>query len=423
MLLPMRRATAATSKVAWADGASWSLQHCRAAASRQGWHDSIWYLQQVRPFVCAASSSQSLPGPCTTSSWLRPRSGHFGSLRALGASRVKPKPISKADLDAWAGDPTVLGHVYTRPATEPYDFSTLREFGCGASPPEGWMMRLETAAGLKSVPCPNQDAFSYTLLDSGWVFLVVCDGHGDHGEIISERVARTIPLFLSQHVSSGVESALTEAFHRGQADLERSFKVEQQFSGTTVTACCIHTKTAEVWIAHAGDSPVVIGDLQTGASLFYTEDHKAYHPEEAERLQKCGAKVITKTYEDGDILSRVFIPRAGIPGLAMSRSLGDGCLKKYGVIATPEVRNVTDLWSSCNAPVALLGSDGLFDFIRPEAATSVMSARIRGGQDLKIGMLKLIRQAQHLWIEAEENYCDDITVMLLGQPSAQVSER
>merc|ERR1712008_269364 len=125
--------------------------------------------------------------------------------------------------------------------------------------------------------------------------------------------------------------------------------------------------------------------------------HKAHDPTEFRRLQSCGAQVIKKRYEDGEMVSRVFVPRTGVPGLAMSRSLGDGCLKKYGVVADPEVHDISDHWKSCTSPCVLMASDGLWDTMDPEEA--------------------LVRRSQKLWIESEGDYCDDVTVLFMA-PSA-----
>ena len=62
---------------------------------------------------------------------------------------------------------------------------------------------------------------------------------------------------------------------------------------------------------------------------------------EAERIHNSHGR-ITAEKEDPDI-HRVWVPDADYPGLAMSRSLGDFCLKDYGVISKPQIsyRNLT----------------------------------------------------------------------------------
>jgi len=329
--------------------------------------------------------------------------------------------MTNADLDAWARGPTVRGHVHSRPVYEPYGLSVVREMGQGSSAPDGWAAKLLSATGMKNSDSPNQDSFSYTLLDSGWILCIACDGHGEQGEVVSERVARTLPLFVARHLPErGPEEALRQAFAEAQQDLELCFRSAQIYSGATAVVCCVHHERQEVWTAHAGDSRVVLGDLDDGSVVCITEEHKAHDPEEFKRLKAAGAQVIQKKYDDGELVSRIFIPRTGIPGLAMSRSLGDGCLKKYGVCAEPDVRGISDMWRRCAAPVLLLASDGLWDTITAEEAIKALAARCHSGVDALLGAEALLRRSQRLWIEEEGDYCDDVTVLLLA-PSASLA--
>jgi len=251
---------------------------------------------------------------------------------------------------------------------------------------------------------------------------VACDGHGEQGEVVAERVTRTLPLLLDRHIPSmSLVDALPLAFLDAQADLEQSFKTAQFYSGATLAVFCIHQESREAWFAHAGDSLAVLGDLATARIHFITQEHKAHHPTEFQRLEKCGAQVVKKRYEDGEVVSRVFIPRTGVPGLAMSRSLGDGCLKKYGVVADPEVHDISEHWKSCTLPCVLMATDGLWDTMDPEEALVEFAGRRRRGREVLAGAEALVRTAQKLWIESEGDYCDDVTVLFVA-PSADLQD-
>jgi len=334
------------------------------------------------------------------------------------------RPISKELDDTWASSPIVRGHVYSRPSFEPYEFAPVHAIGSGTDEPPDWSKRLLTAAGMKSNGSPNQDAFSYTLLDSGWIVCVASDGHGEQGEAVSARIVRMLPRILSQHVDSmGLQQALPRAFAETQKDLESSLPRAQVYSGATVATCCVHHAHKETWFAHAGDSRAVLGDLANGSVAFCTEEHKAHDPKEHKRLQDAGAQVIQKTYDDGAVVSRVFVPRTGFPGLAMSRSLGDGCLKNYGVTAEPEVHNISGLWEVCEAPVILMASDGLWDTISIEDTMRLLAARCQKGQDVVRGIEALCRRAQRIWIEDSGDYCDDVTIMFLAPKGSTAVSR
>merc|ERR1740117_2836394 len=150
----------------------------------------------------------------------------------------------------------------------------------GDKPPEeppGWAVQLTSSSGMKTPATLNQDAFSYTQLSDGWIFCIVCDGHGEHGEVIAERAARTIPVLLSRHLAAGVSigDALHYSFKEAQSDLARHFMNIQVYSGTTAAACCLNLDRKEMWVAHSGDSRIVLGDLADGRVAYGTEDHKA----------------------------------------------------------------------------------------------------------------------------------------------------
>lgn len=349
---------------------------------------------------------------------------YLGRLAAASSqarcSATLPAALTSKDLDEWAKGPSVQGHAHSRPSREPYSPSPCREIGGGSKVPADWGVKLLSTAGQKSADCANQDAFSYTVLDSAWMVCIACDGHGENGEVVAERVARTLPMFFERNLQTvrNAGEALTNSFEEAQADLEQSFKVVQVYSGATAVACCVNLETLETWVAHAGDSLVVIGDLEDGSVVFKAEGHKAHSPSEEKRLKAAGAQIVSKQYDDGDIVSRIFIPRTGVPGLAMSRSLGDGCLKKYGVTAEPDVHEVTGLWRSCQKPAILLASDGLWDTFTAEETVRALAARAHAGLDPIRGVEALVKRAQRRWIEAEGDYCDDVTVLLMAPRSS-----
>lgn len=311
--------------------------------------------------------------------------------------------------------------MHAKVAKEPYARSPLRELGKGLAEPAGWGVSLLSAAGLKSSDQPNQDSFSYTTLQSGWLLCVVCDGHGDRGEVISSRVSRMLPYLLSQKIETeelSLPEALVPAFLAAQADLERNFGPAQVYSGATVALLCVREDGSSAWVAHAGDSRVVLADLAQNTVLFESDEHKAHDPEENCRLRAAGAQIIQKTYENGELVSRVFVPRTGVPGLAMSRSLGDGCLKKYGVTAEPEVRDISDLWHACDAPAVVLASDGLWDTFSAEETVKELSRLRAGGGDVLLGVEDLCGRSQQRWIQMEGDYCDDITILCVAPRSS-----
>ncbi|XP_062231569.1 probable protein phosphatase 2C 49 [Phragmites australis] len=114
-----------------------------------------------------------------------------------------------------------------------------------------------------------------------------------------------------------------------------------------------------VVVANAGDSRAVLS--RGGVPVPLSVDHKPDRPDELERVQAAGARVI---YWDG---ARVL----GV--LAMSRAIGDGYLKPF-VTSEPEV-TVTE--RTDDDECLILASDGLWDVVTNEMACEVVRACFR----------------------------------------------
>ena len=78
------------------------------------------------------------------------------------------------------------------------------------------------------------------------------------------------------------------------------------------------------------------------------------YAEEAERIVLSRGRVFCADDEPG--VYRVWQPHTGAPGLALSRSLGDHCMKEFGLISEPGVmqRHVT-----IRDQFAILATDGV----------------------------------------------------------------
>ena len=102
--------------------------------------------------------------------------------------------------------------------------------------------------------------------------------------------------------------------------------------GTTSTVA--YMRGAEVYVACSGDSRAVLGSISGGQVLAadLSRDHKPDLPEEMARIVAAGGTVSPPG--DNNRPARVWA--IGRVGLAMSRSLGDGLCRRYGVIPDPE---------------------------------------------------------------------------------------
>lgn len=160
----------------------------------------------------------------------------------------------------------------------------------------------------------QQDNFCYSSFQTGapLFFMGVFDGHGDRGGDASAIVAALLPqrihaalstLTLEQQKNPALVSAeIKKTFLVVNRDfcVEETFewdghlinylpKTSVQFSGTT--AACIIGLHDFVYVAHAGDSRVILGlHKKEGYAHPYwvTRDHEVKRPDELRRILKSG---------------------------------------------------------------------------------------------------------------------------------------
>eukprot|EP00557_Chaetoceros_sp_GSL56_P012672 CAMPEP_0176479408 /NCGR_PEP_ID=MMETSP0200_2-20121128/1724_1 /TAXON_ID=947934 /ORGANISM="Chaetoceros sp., Strain GSL56" /LENGTH=146 /DNA_ID=CAMNT_0017875451 /DNA_START=1323 /DNA_END=1764 /DNA_ORIENTATION=- len=126
---------------------------------------------------------------------------------------------------------------------------------------------------------------------------------------------------------------------------------------------------------------------------------------EKERIIATGGRVFAVEYEDGiDGPPRVWLGHMDVPGLAMSRSLGDSVAHTAGVSSLPEFteRELDPLTDKC----IVVATDGLWEFVsNQETINIVMSVRTPSAS-----VEELVKEARSRWM-AEEQVIDDTTVI------------
>ncbi|KAH0663395.1 hypothetical protein KY290_029319 [Solanum tuberosum] len=199
-------------------------------------------------------------------------------------------------------------------------------------------------------------------------YFAVYDGHG------CSHVATKCKERLHELVKEELENK--EGDHEEwEHSMNRSFNrmdkevIEWNNSVTGATCRCeLHTPECDavgstavvavvtpdkIIVANCGDSRAIL--CQNGKAIPLSNDQKPDRPDELNRIQEAGGRVI---YWDGPRVSGV---------LAMSRAIGDNYLKPY-VICEPEV-TVTD--RTAEDDCLILASDGLWDVVSNDTACGV----------------------------------------------------
>jgi serine/threonine protein phosphatase PrpC len=313
--------------------------------------------------------------------------------------------------------------------------------------------------GLKP-EAPNQDSFLIMKVEDRYALYGVFDGHGRKGHDVSNFVKDMLPkvLFSQEEFPEDPHEALLRTFAKVQNLIEKATligAIDAARSGTTCSVVLHMLQLNMLFIAHVGDSRVVLGkQLQRGEqcvwqSLDLTQDHKPDLPEERERIEKAGGVVVF----DGGWNYRVFAKGKRdargkrYPGLNMSRAMGD--LQGFhdaGISACPDIKKrlvavkpteataavqpaadansdegqITERTPSISShdidpntdKFILLCSDGVWEFITSEAAVQEVA---------KFKKSEAVDAAEHLcacawdkWIrEMDGQVVDDITAVLV----------
>lgn len=160
----------------------------------------------------------------------------------------------------------------------------------------------------------------------------------------------------------------------------------------------------KIIVANCGDSRAVLS--KNGAAIPLSSDHKPDRPDELNRIEAAGGRVI---YWD--------IPRV-LGMLAMSRAIGDNYLKPY-VISEPEV---TIMDRTGDDECLILASDGLWDVVTNEMACGVARMCLRAQRPQSPpgspGSEAAVRGGA---VESSDKACSDASILLTKMALARHS--
>jgi len=258
----------------------------------------------------------------------------------------------------------------------------------------------------------NQDRaiVKYALQDDADLVLMgVLDGHGEFGHEVAEFVRQNLPKALAQvkTLKSDTEGAMRTAVAQVAKELASS-NIDFTFSGTTAVFGIKNGN--RLYVGNIGDSRCVLcrkgkkGELE---ALPLSEDNKPEQPLEKQRILDHGGAVhpLPGPPDEDCGPHRVWLADADVPGLAMSRSIGDEVAQQVGVISEPVVvshdiskEDIFVVWAS----------DGVWEFLSNKEACDIVG---RNKGDLELAAAELISESGKRWQE-EEDVVDDITCVI-----------
>ena len=271
----------------------------------------------------------------------------------------------------------------------------------------------------------NQDNFfiyKNFMNNSKYLFMGVCDGHGEYGHEVSSCLVYNIPLTIndlliqknikeiSEKNKNIVISTLKNTFIEIDNDLDEESEIDTAFSGSTCSS--IIFTPSKLFCANVGDSRCILGkyDGEKWFSQNLSYDHKPDKKLEKERILKNGGKIEPYLDERGEYFgpNRVWVKNKNVPGLAMSRSFGDKVAHSVGVISEPEIIEYSLLEED---KFIILASDGIWEFISNDECVNLLKD-FYNKKDINGAINILYKESSERWINREE-IIDDITMIIV----------
>ena len=320
----------------------------------------------------------------------------------------------------------------------------------------------------------NQDVvFLYNnfLLIKNLYLFGVCDGHGIQGHYISSYAKEIIPSYLNyieidNYISKknkSLDSLLSSLYNKSEnssvkdihiikyfydkfqvnpsdfsfiknrfneisKNLKESFtktdndliKLKHPFdtdkSGSTV--CLLLLSNKNLICANLGDSRAILcscNEKKEWKASQLTKDHKPMDKEEYKRIINSGGTVsrMLNLEKDNEEVGPYRVwgkTQAKGPGLAMSRSIGDGMAKKLGVLGEPDIYeyNLNE-----NDKFVICATDGVWEYLSNEEVMDVVKESYINGEKAEVACDSLVKIATNSWREENSKTIDDISCAIL----------
>ena len=265
-----------------------------------------------------------------------------------------------------------------------------------------------TSPGIQKINQDNYFIKKDFLNEPEQFFIGICDGHGIHGHLISEYVSKNLPDYLNELSDESIKNAYLTINNC----LQKENKMDSTLSGTTCTSILVFPN--RVICANVGDSRAILSRYENGIynSINLSRDHKPTETDEMKRILSNGGRI--KQFYDKKIKEfigpeRIWLKNSEIPGLAMSRSIGDTIGHSVGVISEPEIIKVDFVGSE---KFIVIASDGIWEYIDSDECVNIIKDYYENNMDAVGGLNALIKEAFKRW-KIEEDNIDDITAIVL----------
>ncbi len=257
----------------------------------------------------------------------------------------------------------------------------------------------------------NQDNILIISNENFYVFGIF-DGHGEFGHIISKHISEYLNnYFLNNNYNKKyfVDNNFQNIYKLYQL-LENSLKNFSEnktiLSGTAITLLIIFNDYSLI-SSNLGDCKGILINNNNNIIKELTIEHNFSIKEEKERIFKFGGEIKRIKNKIGPL--RVYNKDSNLPGLVLSRSLGDFMAKKIGVSNIPFINYIENVKKDGIGIV--IASDGIWEYTSNEKVKDII---INNKEDKNCddACNEIKDYAIKMW-KVNGNIIDDISIIVI----------
>ena len=239
----------------------------------------------------------------------------------------------------------------------------------------------------------------------------ICDWHGAQGHPISDHCKSQFPssieVFLPFDAKpEEISKSLISATEKVVSSLE-TLGIDLVFSGCTVINLVISGNSCIC--ANLGDSRAYIGrQEEKWQAIPLSSEHTLQNSAERERMTANNARIVKDTNSNGEETEKFFMGNQNVPGLEITRSLGDKIGKFVGMISIPETKTII---LENNDKFIIIGSFGFWKFITGTEAVGIVRYSWENNK-IDQACEDLVTEARRRWVNTGLDK-EDITVVVV----------
>jgi len=282
---------------------------------------------------------------------------------------------------------------------------------------ERWQGETRCDPGFGSDEDDNQDVVLLDKIEELRAIVAgVFDGHGQNGRKVAEACRAHICDAIRKHAPPVDQLTqldwLNDCFITLDQYVASELREGLSESGCAGTVVIYMPEQKLMFTANVGDSKAVLGGAEQPIKSL-TVDHLPSLDVERKRIVAAGGRVAASDDVQLGTLGelRVWKGASTMPGLTISRSIGDSVAKEVGVIATPYAQRIDfgKMQQAAGNKLVVVASPGIWKVFSPKELLELLGKE----KTVAAAADKAITEARNRWEELWQGENTSIVVLTL----------